>query len=86
MYFSGMDLEELKDISFLQKILALLTKLSPLILKVCHVLKFGLLLGLCYFVFIEHGTMFKKTGVYTNMTDTEWYNVTSMPVECQNKT
>jgi hypothetical protein len=86
LYFSSMDLEELKELGFLQKILGVLTKLSPLVIKLCHVLKFILMLVLAYFAFFLQASMFTKTGKYLTYTDADWYKAINLTEQCTNKT
>ena len=85
LYFSSMDLEELKDLSFLQKILGVITKLSPLIIKLAHIIKAGLFLGLTYFV-IAPAKMFKKPGSMINYTDHQWFQAINLTHDCRNLT
>jgi len=85
-YFAEMDLEALKELNFLQKILGAITKLSPILIKLFHILKFGLILGLAYFALIAKASMFVKTGKYVSYNDTAWYTALNITTNCQNAT
>ncbi len=81
-YFDGLDPEELVDLGFVKKLMAILLRLFPTLVKLLHFIKIILVLVGIIFAFVNNqiNTDYIKDGQYDNTTLAACLNVNSTDV------